>query len=468
MRSRTRSRRSLAWLLTLWYAVAAFALVVAVAGYLYWVLAANLEREDDEFLADQIHIVSGMLKGFPRDWAQIKREVEWESSAREYNKVYVRILSAEGRTLAETPGMREEGLQVEAFPDVAWNLTRGFGIRATSGKEFRLMADRAPGAHSIQVALDRSEEERLLSDFRKRAFPVLGVALVLCVIVGYRIARRGLFPVAMISEAAARIRLTTLHERIDEAEFPAELATLACRFNAMLDRLEDSFARLSRFSADIAHELRTPLNNLRGEFEVALGRDRSPEEYHQVLGSCLEECVRLSRIFDSLLFLARAENPEESIERERFDVGRELTRVSELYEASALENSVSLAVDVEGVLEADLDRTLFQRAVGNLLDNALHHTPSGGRVTLRAIRSDGGIQVEVSDTGCGIPEDSVRHVFDRFYRVDHSRTGATGGVGLGLAIVKSIAELHGGRVDLTSSPGDGTRATIVFPQMTES
>ena len=244
---------------------------------------------------------------------------------------------------------------------------------------------------------------------------------------------------------------------------PSELASLAATMNDMLARLEEAFARLSRFSADIAHELRTPLNTLRGETEVALGKARTPEEYREVLGSCLEEYGRLSKLIDSLLFLARAENPGTQVHREDFDVARELGTVREFYEAAAGEKGIALDVRAPAGIVAGLDRTLFQRAAGNLIENALAHTARGGTVTLAASRENGSIRVEIADTGCGISPEHLPFVFDRLYRADRSRTAATGGAGLGLAIVKSIAELHGGTASISSEPGKGTRVTLLLP-----
>src|SRR5207244_4357978 len=217
---------------------------------------------------------------------------------------------------------------------------------------------------------------------RTNLLVVLSLALVACAVVGYQIARSGLRPLAEISATTRRIRSSTLHERIAAARLPTELFVLAGTFNDMLDRLEKSFTRLAQFSADIAHELRTPINNLRGEAEVALNQPRSPDEYRNVLASCLEECGRLSRLIDNLLFLARAENPETQINRERIDVGRELLAVRDFYDAVAGEAGVALAVDSPDVLTADLDRALFQRAIGNLMANAVAHTPAGGSVSL--------------------------------------------------------------------------------------
>jgi two-component system heavy metal sensor histidine kinase CusS len=228
----------------------------------------------------------------------------------------------------------------------------------------------------------------------------------------------------------------------------------------MLDRLEQSFDRLRQFSADIAHELRTPVNSLRVGIEVALGKPRTAEEYREVLGSGLEECGRLAGMIDSLLFLARAENPRTVIDTEEVDVGEELAKVRDFYETAAAEAGVRLSVVMGGDVRARLNQPLFQRAVTNLVANALRHTPAGGAVTLTAAR-DGVTRVEVADTGSGIPASHLPHVFDRFYRVDQART--SGGTGLGLAIVRSIVELHGGAVEITSEEGKGTRVVMTLP-----
>jgi two-component system heavy metal sensor histidine kinase CusS len=250
--------------------------------------------------------------------------------------------------------------------------------------------------------------------------------------------------------------------------YPFELASLAHTFNKMLDRLEESFERISRFSADIAHDLRTPVNNIRGEAEVALVRARTADEYREVLGSCLEEAVRLSDLISDLLFLARAESPLTLLRRERVNVAELLDGVRDYYQATAEDGGVSLttAEGAEPVI-AELDRALVQRAVGNLVSNAVAHTPSGGSIVLATTLGTGAeastVRIEVSDTGEGIPPEALPKVFDRFYRVDTSRSQASGGTGLGLAIVQSIMLLHGGSVGIDSQVGQGTRVTLRMP-----
>jgi two-component system heavy metal sensor histidine kinase CusS len=169
-------------------------------------------------------------------------------------------------------------------------------------------------------------------------------------------------------------------------------------------------------------------------------------------------------MIDRLLFLARAENPETQVMKEPCDVGQELATVCEFYGLSATEAGVRLAVAVDEKVQADVDRSLFQRAVGNVVANALAHTPKGGSVTLAATGENTSTRVEVADTGCGIPAAHLTHVFDRFYRADPTRLSRNGSVGLGLAIVRSIMDLHGGTVEIASEVGRGTRVIMIFPR----
>jgi two-component system heavy metal sensor histidine kinase CusS len=459
---------SLAARLTAWYAGATFLLLLAATGFLYWVLTDNLEREDDEFLADRVQVFRTQLRDRPAD---LRRDGAGDWTVRQNAPIYLRLLDAGGRVLLETPGMSAD-LAPQLFPPpvaVEAPPGRGVEVETPAGQSYRLLAalvaDPAGGPpRLLQAAFDRTAEEALLARYRRNLAVVLVLALAACTLVGHRIARRSLRPVAEIAATARHIRATHLRERIDVRGFPAELSLLARTFNEMLGRLEEAFERLARFSADIAHELRTPVNNLRGEAEVALSRPRSPEEYREVLASALEEYARLTRLIDSLLFLARAESPAARVDRERLDLGRELALVRDFYEAAAAEAGVTLRLDVAGSLFADMDRTLLQQAVGNLVANALAHTPAGGTVTLSAAREGEAVHVEVADTGSGIAPEHLPHVFDRFYRAEAARAAsAAGRVGLGLALVKSIAALHQGTATIRSTLGKGTHVRLVLP-----
>jgi two-component system heavy metal sensor histidine kinase CusS len=480
----SRLWRTLSFRLAAGYALAGLFLVFFATASLYWVLVSELEKSTDLFLADKVHVLRTMLRERPDDWDALREEVELESAARRYEQFYIRLLD-ERNTLLMTPGMADQldlmrlASQTQSRPD------RTIPLRGRDGRAFRVISTSAPVGYlgtqtdTIQIAIDVSQKEEFLARYRFWFWTILLATYAIFPLVGYKIARHGIRPVEEMATTARHISSTNLKERIRPEGYPFELASLASTFNQMLDGLEESFERISRFSADIAHDLRTPVNNIRGEAEVSLARARSADEYRDVIESCLEEAVRLSDLIGDLLFLARAESPLTHLRRERVDVGELLCGVREYYEASAADGGVALTTTVadEPVI-AELDRTLLQRAVGNLVSNALAHTPPGGAVVLgtgldrsnkdfsntdSSNKDFSTIRIEVSDTGVGIPAEALPRVFDRFFRVDSSRSQASGGTGLGLAIVQSIVELHGGNAEITSQPGQGTRVTLHVP-----
>jgi two-component system heavy metal sensor histidine kinase CusS len=365
--------------------------------------------------------------------------------------------------MAEQLDLQQLTAQTQSRPEHA------VGMKGRNGRLFFVMSAGATVGGSaqndtVQIAIDVSNQEALLTRYRHWFWLILLGTLAVFPLVGYQIARRGIRPVEEMATTARHISSTNLHERIQPEGYPSELASLAATFNKMLDGLEESFERISRFSADIAHDLRTPVNNIRGEAEVALARARTGEEYREVLGSCLEEAVRLSDLIGDLLFLARAESPLAHLHRESINVGELLSGIREYYEATATDRGVALSnVAPDEPVVVQLDRTLLQRAVGNLVSNALAHTPQGKSVILCLSLEPAAVRIEVSDTGVGIPTEALPRVFDRFFRVDGSRSQASGGTGLGLAIVQSIAQLHGGNVEIASKLGEGTRVTLRMP-----
>src|SRR5262245_913539 len=462
---------SLATRLTGWYAGSFGLLLIAATAYLYWSLAASVRGETFEFVVEEIRLLRTIIAREEGASEALRLEVEWEWAEPRDSPVYVRILGEDGRVIMETVRMGRL-LPQELFPPpvpAGSEPDRLVDLQTEDDTPFRLAAARAAAGPNgrtpriIQIAVDVSSHERVLATYRWRSLSLIRIALVASAVLGRRIAGRGLRRVHEMSEAAGRVRPPALHPRIRVERLPAELAALARTFNSMLDRLQESFERQARFSADIAHEIRTPVNNIRGEAEVALQRARPAEEDRQALESCLEECARLTRIIDALLFLGRAENVETAIGRERVEVGEEIARVIDFYEAAAAEAEVRLEMALDGRIEARVDRTLLQRAVGNLVENALHHTPAGGMVRVAGERREGTVTIEVRDTGSGIAPEHLPHVFERFYRADPSRPANPGGFGLGLAIVKAIAELHRGSVGIASAPGEGTTVRLCLP-----
>ena len=306
---------TLAFRLTAGYALAGLFLVFLATASLYLFLVSELEKSTDLFLADKVHVLRTMLRERPDDWDALREEVELESAARRYEQFYIRLLDERNTPLLMTPGIAEQldlaqlASQIQRRPD------HTIRMRGRNGQSFRVTSASAPvglaatQTDTIQIAVDVSQKEVLLARCRFWFWTILLPTFAIFPLVGYKIARHGIRPVEEMATTARHISSTNLKERILAEGYPSELASLASTFNQMLDRLEESFERISRFSADIAHDLRTPVNNIRGEAEVALARARSIDEYRDVLESCLEEAVRLSDLVGDLLFLARAESP---------------------------------------------------------------------------------------------------------------------------------------------------------------
>ncbi len=465
---------SLAALLTAWYTAASFLVVAVATGSFYLGLADNLRRISEQSLLDELAVCRALVRERGGDSHALHEEVEIDSAVRRYQKFYVRVLDANGTALSTTPGM-DRDLSESRIAEAAATHQGIFWIDSPGGAPYRAIVATLPVATlpassaggdfwTLQVAVDLTQEQEVLGRQRIWIWMVLAAALIFCPVVGVAIARRGTRPLREVAETARHISSSTLNERIRTEGYPVEVRVMAVAFNAMLERLEESFARLSRFSADIAHELRTPVNNIRGESEVALARARAPEEYVETLSSCLEESVRLSELIESLLFLARSESPGDHLKHTREDLGRLLTDLRDYYEAAAAEMGVTLTASADEGVVGDIDRALLQRALGNLVSNALAHCSAGDAVSLSARQRDGQIRIEIRDTGSGIAAEVLPRVFDRFYRADPARSRNSGGTGLGLAIVQQIVFLHGGDVQIASEPGRGTTVSVVLPQ----
>jgi len=280
-------------------------------------------------------------------------------------------------------------------------------------------------------------------------------------LVGWISVRKGHAPLRDIVEQIHRISASQLNSRLSPDNVPVELTDLAVSFNDMLQRVEESFLRLSNFSADIAHELRTPMTNLLTQTQVALSQNRSSEEYREVLYSSIEEYERITQMISDMLFLAKADNGLFHLNNVTINLETEINQLFEFYEAWAEEHGVALTL--EGSASVSGDQPMLRRALSNLVSNAIRHTPRGNTVKITLEHNaEKSIVITVDNPGISIPPEHLSKVFDRFYRVDASRQREGEGAGLGLAITKSIIEIHRGTV--TSLPkDDGARFQVILP-----
>jgi heavy metal sensor kinase len=284
---------------------------------------------------------------------------------------------------------------------------------------------------------------------------------------GYWLARKALAPVDQMTATAAEITSTRLDRRLDEPVTDDELSCLARTFNAMIARLQRSFEEVRRFTADAAHELRTPLATMRTEAEVALRSPRSPERDARVLENLLEEIERLTRLVSHLLFLCREDTGVGVGDLQPMRLDDVVRDVGEHMQVMAREKGVTLVIDLPETCRVNGNTDRLRQLFFNLFDNAIKYTPTPGKVTVQVEALNGQVHATVTDTGIGIKAEHLPLVFNRFYRVDPSRSPETEGSGLGLAICQSIAEAHRGRIEIESTLGSGTRVSLVLPMLRE-
>lgn len=280
-------------------------------------------------------------------------------------------------------------------------------------------------------------------------FWLLGFAFFVSSAFSSFIVKRGLLPIVVLNKHIQQVSLEQMGLRIAPDSLPTELRDLANKHNAMLDRLQMGFCRLSEFSSDIAHELKTPLTNITTQNQVILGASRSPEEYQDAIASTLEELYRITKTINDLLYIAKAENKLIHRNDQVFAVHEELARLVEYFEILADDAEVQIVSTGKGRLY--MDKNMFERAVGNLLSNAIRHAHPHSTIIIQVREVGKHLTISVSNQGDTIPEQSLPYIFDRFYRADKSRQNVGSiGAGLGLSITQSIVHAYDGEIDVIS------------------
>lgn len=375
-----------------------------------------------------------------------------------YDRYYLRT-----PLLKSGSGMADPRLELKAVRAATDQLAYSSGTDAEGARFLtasRLIRIKDGTRIPVLLSTDNEYDQALLSAYLRSTLIALPLLLILIGLSAWWAVQRGLAPMREFRKVAAMVSTQDLDHRLSVVNMPQELSELAQGINFMLDRLDDGVQQLSQFSDDLAHELRTPINNLMGKAQVTLSRERTVEEYKNVLVSCIEELERVARIVSDMLFLAQASQPTARVPFESITLEDEALKVAELFSLAAQEQRIELMV--VGSAKVRGDRLMIQRAISNLLSNALRHCPAGQSVSLFIERGPTQVSLWVSNPGPGIETQHLPHLFDRFYRVDRCRSRAQGSTGLGLAIVRSIMNMHQGVAEVNSSP-DMTVFRLGFP-----
>lgn len=449
-------KRSITSRLVLMFAAAALLTFALIGVALYSVLDRELTRHQDDELRIGLKSMAYSIEhvGTLDRWNRVKARMD--TLAPQDGGMRFWVLSDDprfvyGTGLADVQRMTQDadGRGAITLPGQADPMrTRAVYLDAL---------DERPGVRVI-IGGDTAPYRRTREAFLT-ALLALSLAAVLAVAwAGYWITRVGLKPLERLSTEALALRPKKLSQRLKAASMPVELTTLTEAFNGALARLEEAYAQLEAFNADVAHELRTPLANLIGGTQVALSRERTAPEFQEVLASNLEELERLRSIVNDMLFLARADRGEVATALVGMPVADELRKTIEFFEFVLDETGTTVRIEGDLALEARLETALFRRAISNLLQNAIDHSQPGAQLVVHLRETADAIWITVANPGEPIARSHLQHLFDRFYRVDAARNGPGQhhGHGLGLAIVKAVAGMHGGQVEAASAGGVNT------------
>ncbi len=450
--------------LTAWYFV--FMAVGMLA--LGWLALAEMKRSIrstvDEQLADRMKGVQELIiqNATARSGDALVGDLTKHSQL-ETEETLLQVRDESGNWIFQSPWLRYHPLPDSLEPTAAGP----FADVKVAKSPLRVMtATIAAGGHTyrVQAAVEMDDFYAAVSRFRHVLLILVPVLLGAASAAGHWMSRKALAPVDRITKAAQDINYHNLSARVVVPSSGDELNRLAETFNAMLERIETSIKRTTRFTADASHELRTPIAIMRTRAELALRRPRTEAEYRDTLGKLHEELVRTSELVERLMLLARTDSGIDLLHRDRVDLTCTAREALKNIEPLIEERKLTMQVDIaERVVWSEGDPQLLRQLFVILLDNAVKYTPAPGKVSVSLSTTDDHAVFAVFDTGIGIEASELKNVFDRFYRADEARSRESGGAGLGLAIGLWIAEAHGGSIVAKSTPGAGSEFRVLLP-----
>jgi two-component system, OmpR family, sensor kinase len=463
--------RSIRFRMALWYAVLLAGALVLFGAASYVGLERYLQKSLDESLVKQARSIGDVLivniNQSGEDY--VNNEIT-EHYSPEINGRFIRVTRADGKQIFISGLPKDGTFDPARVPPPQLPVLRAFSheVEMSDGHELLLHAlpyeSRDGARFLIEVAAPYNQIESVLRGLLLTFGLGLPLIVALAISGGYVLMRRALRPVDEIRQKAAQITSRNLSERLPVVHTGDELERLATDLNRMIERLEESFQQINRFSADASHELRTPLTVLQGELEsIARNSSNLPAEIRDTIGSALEETHRLTKIVENLLAISRLEAGDARKQRERLDFAELARNTADQMRLLAEEKHIHLDCNGAEAVEVDADPARLKQVVVNLLDNAIKYTPESGKVSISVMKQDGRAVFEIADTGIGISPDDLPHIFDRFYRADKARSRQMGGTGLGLSIVRSICLAHEGQVKVESIEGQGSVFHIQLP-----
>jgi len=456
--------RSIRLRLTLWYVLLLAVVLAAFCAGIYFALQASLSRNLNESVENRTEVLLGLIEYESGEPTLIGVAL---SGDQDRGETFARVFDDSGAVTFDD-STAFGGVPVDR-PAVQEALRGGATTRRVKGPDqtFRARVVPIESDSAIVGALEVGLNQDDIADTLRILLLIIAVAYPVTLAVasfgGVFLAGRALSPIDRLTGLAQRISAKDLSQRLDLDLPNDELGRLARTFDEMISRLDRAFQRQRQFTSDASHELRTPLTAIKGQAEVALQRNRSPEDYRQSLAAIDNEADRMIRLTASLLHLARADSGQIPITFESVDVAEVVGAAAEQARPAAGQRRVRLELNSAPQIRMAGDKDLLIQLMLNLLDNAIKYSPPGSEVTAGWETNGSEVVLWVRDTGIGIEPDAITQIFDRFYRVDPARSRAEGGAGLGLSISRWIAEAHGGSISVQSEPAKGSTFSVRLP-----
>ncbi len=462
--------RSIRVRLTLWYIFILGCTLALFSSLVYYQMSRSLYKSvDHKILTISEVIASSISPNSSSVFADLEKKLA-KKVGRQPTAKFIQLLDRSGNIGGKSLNLKNKRLPVSF--EALQNASKGiisYETKEVFGEPLRIITYpvKRPGTDVrsiVQVATSLAEVKDTLNKLVLILVSVVPLALIIASIGGTFLANKVLKPINEINRITREITSKNLELRVPEPATHDELGKLVETINGMIERLEKSFKQVQQFTADASHELKTPLTILKGEAELALRKERQPEEYRQYLHSSLEEINRLTRLVQDLLVLSRADTGRLTLHKEPLDLAALVDSCCEQCRFLGEGQNIRVIFKHQAGVRVLGDKYRLKQMFYNLVENAIKYSEGGGKVEVLTAQNGKYANVLVKDEGLGIDEKDIPYIFDRFYRVDKSRSRDAGGTGLGLSICKWIAEAHGGKITVESALGMGSCFTVWLPK----